>query len=224
MTNYIIASSKPWFSEHKKSELFNKFNFVEISKRDELNLDLLAQINPRFIFFPHWNWKVDSNILSKYECVAFHTAPLPFGRGGSPIQNLIVSGFTHSPVCALKMTDIIDGGPIYSYLVVSLDGSICDIFLRIAECVEKLITYICENEPSPTPQTGKVFNFKRLSEVDNELHYSFSLNELYNRIRMVDGLDYPRAYIIFGKYKIEFTNATMHGNIINASVKIINGT
>ena len=46
--------------------------------------------------------------------IVFHTAPLPYGRGGSPIQNLIVRGhISPAPVCALKMVSGLDEGPIY---------------------------------------------------------------------------------------------------------------
>ena len=107
MTNYVVASSKDWFINHKKSEAYNKLNITEITTKENLTLENLEKINPRYIFFPHWNWKVDSAIYERFECVVFHTAPLPYGRGGSPIQNLILKGLTSSPVCALKMTDIL---------------------------------------------------------------------------------------------------------------------
>ena len=45
---------------------------------------------PKYIFFPHWSKKVDTKIVNNYECVCFHETDLPYGRGGSPIQNLIL--------------------------------------------------------------------------------------------------------------------------------------
>lgn len=220
MINYVIASSKDWFKEHPKSEEYKSLNLIEITKKEDLNLRYLETINPRYIFFPHWNWIVDSEIYERFECVVFHTAPLPYGRGGSPIQNLILDGLKKSPVCALKMTGVLDGGPIYDYLEVSLDGTISEIFTRIADCVEKLIILICRNNPHPIEQNGEVVTFKRLSSADNELLNSHSISELYDRIRMVDGDDYPKAYINFGIYKIEFTEATILGNELRTKVRI----
>ena len=221
MINYIVASSKDWFKEHPKSEKYEELNFIEISNKEDLKLEYLEKINPRYIFFPHWNWKVSSEIYERFECVVFHTAPLPYGRGGSPIQNLILKGLKNSPVCALKMTDILDGGPIYDSFEVSLDGTISEIFSRIATCVEKLIVLICQNNPHPIEQNGEVVAFKRLSNSDNELLSNHSIKELYDRIRMVDGLDYPRAFINYGNHKIEFSEACLDGNHLLAKVKII---
>jgi len=217
----IIASSKEWFKDHPKSKEYKELNLIEISNKEDLNLEYLEKINPRYIFFPHWNWRVNSEIYERFDCVAFHTAPLPYGRGGSPIQNLILKGFKNSPVCALKMTDILDGGPIYDSFEVSLNGTISEIFSKIAICVERLIIIICQNNTHPIEQKGEVLEFKRLLNSNNELLGNFSINELYDRIRMVDGLDYPRAFINYGNYKIEFSEAYINGSHLKASVKIV---
>ena len=139
MINYVVASSKDWFKQLPKSEEYNNLMLIEISTRQDLNLELLEKINPRYIFFPHWSWRVDSKIYERYECVAFHTAPLPFGRGGSPIQNLILSGIEKAPVCAFKMIETLDAGPIYETIEVSLDGTITEILLKVSICIEKII-------------------------------------------------------------------------------------
>ena len=44
-----------------------------------------------------------SEIIRNYECICFHETDLPFGRGGSPIQNLIVRGFKTTKISAIKM-------------------------------------------------------------------------------------------------------------------------
>jgi methionyl-tRNA formyltransferase len=220
MINYVVASSKDWFQEHPKTREYSSLNIIEIKTKNELNLELLETINPRYIFFPHWNWRVDSEIFERYECVVFHTAPLPFGRGGSPIQNLILRNIEKTPVCALRMTEILDGGPIYDSIEVSLDGTITEIFSKIAVCVEKLIIKICQKNIKPKEQSGDVVTFNRLTYADNELSSEYTIKQLYDRIRMVDGLDYQRAYINFGKNKIEFTEAHLDKNYLIAKIKI----
>jgi methionyl-tRNA formyltransferase len=119
------------------------------------------------------------------------------------------------------MTEVLDGGPVYQSMDVSLDGSVADIFSRIAFIVDSIIVSICKNTPNPINQTGDVVSFKRLSYKDNELHSEFSINELYDRIRMVDGLNYPRAYICFGKYNIELSEAVLADNTLFAKIKIL---
>ena len=220
MIKYVVASSKVWFKEHPKSDEYEKLNIFEISNKEDLNLENLEKINPRYIFLPHWSWKVDSEVYKKFECVVFHTAPLPYGRGGSPVQNLIIRGVEKSPVCALRMTEIIDGGPIYDSIDVPLEGTISEIFSRIASCVDKLIVKICKYNPSPIDQSGEVISFNRLSYSDNELTNDCSIIQLYDRIRMVDGEGYRRAYINFGNYKIEFSQSHVHNNELRATIRM----
>ena len=221
MKNYVIASSKDWFNKHPKSSEYKKLSFFYIKDKEALNLDDLGRINPRYIFFPHWSWKVDEKIFKKYECIVFHTAPLPYGRGGSPIQNLILKGYKESPVYALKMNEILDSGPFYDYQEISLKGNLNEIFSRLAFSIEKMILNICKMNPIPIEQVGEVKNFKRLNYKDNELKKSFSLEKIYNHIRMVDGDDYKKAYINFGGYKIEFYDANLENNQLNAKVRIL---
>jgi len=220
MTNYIVASSKDWFEQHIKSKHYLNLNIIEIKDKNDLNLELLEKINPRYIFFPHWNWKVNSEIFERYECVVFHTAPLPFGRGGSPIQNLIIRNIEKTPVCALRMTEILDGGPIYDSIEVNLDGTIKEILSRIAVCVERLIIKICQENIDPKEQVGDVVTFNRLTYADNELKSKYSLKELYDRIRMVDGEGYKNAYIKFGDYKIDLKDSHIQNNEIVAKIRL----
>jgi len=217
----VIVYSKNWFESHPKSDEFKKLELTEITNKADLNLENLKKINPRYVFFPHWNWKVEPEIFEAFECVVFHTAPLPYGRGGSPIQNLIIRGINKSPVCALKMTDVLDGGPIYDSKEISLEGNIDGIFSEIAKCVEELILKICKLNLIPLPQKGNVVSFKRLSYVDNQLLQEHSINEVYDRIRMVDGEGYKRAYITFGDHKIEFSEAKIVNNELLAKIRML---
>ena len=77
---------------------------------------------------------------------------MPYGRGGSPIQNLIINGYTSSPVCALKMTEKIDAGPIYAKQNISLHGTLNDIFSRINTVTNKLIHKILYSNMKPKKQ------------------------------------------------------------------------
>lgn len=220
MSSYIIASSKDWFLRTAKLETFGRLNIKYISKKEELTNEFLEKVNPKYIFFPHWSWKIDKSIYEKYECIVFHTAPLPYGRGGSPIQNLIINGYKSAPVNAIRVTDIIDGGPIYKSINVSLDGNISDIFSRIAVCIENLILLICYESPRPVEQSGNVFNFSRLSVKDNEIDSHYSLEQIYDRIRMVDGEGYPKAFIRFGKYYIKLSKAELSERWLSAEIRI----
>ena len=218
MNNYVIASSKNWFDKNLESKKIKSLKPKVISCKEDLNLNNLTKINPRYIFFTHWNWIVEKEIFEKFDCIVFHTAPLPYGRGGSPVQNLILRGFQEAPVCSLKMTSEIDGGPIYLKKNIKLNGTIDQIFKRIAKAVEDQIFEISTKTIQPEEQKGKVVNFSRLTNADNKIDFNYSISEVYDRIRMVDGLDYPNAYMEFDNFKLLFKNAKLSNNSIKAEV------
>lgn len=220
INKYVVASSKNWFTKTSKSNQYNKLKIINITDQKDLSISKLRKIDPKFIFFPHWNWKINSEIYNNFECIGFHTSPLPYGRGGSPIQNMIIRNFKESPVCAFRITEILDGGPIYDLKKISLEGKISEIFLRIAKSIEQMIIKICINNPKPVEQKGQVVSFKRLKNSDNKLLNTFSLKEIYNRIRMVDGEDYQKAYLLFGSYKIEFSESSLVKGELHARVKL----
>ena len=56
---------------------------------------------------------IPSKIYQKFETIIFHMTDVPFGRGGSPLQNLIIRGYKISKLSAIKCTKKIDGGPVY---------------------------------------------------------------------------------------------------------------
>ena len=117
------------------------------------------------------------------------------------------------------MTKVIDGGPIYYSMNISLNGTISEIFSKIAKKIEKLIIKICKKNPKPLNQKGKVVKFYRLTNLDNRILNKYSLKEIYDRIRMVDGEGYKKAYIKFGNYKLEFSNSTIKKSKLIAKVK-----
>ena len=222
MNKIIIASSKKWFFKTLKSNVFKNLDIEYISCKKDFTIENIDKLSPSYIFIPHWSWKIKSEIYKKYECIVFHTAPLPYGRGGSPIQNLILNKFKESPLCALKVSEEIDSGPIYCKSIISLEGNLSSILNRISAEIQNMILFIIKNNPKPSIQIGKIHHFKRLSIKDNELLMDMSLDDIYDRIRMVDSDDYDKAFIIFGKYKIEFKNAILDQNQIISDVKIFN--
>lgn len=220
MKRILIASSKPWFIKKTNLKNDDQREFVYITKKSHLNIVALKKLQPDFIFFPHWSFKIPKAIYNSFKCIIFHTAPLPTGRGGSPIQNLILNGQKDAPVCALDVVEQIDAGAIYLEDIISLSGSLDQIFDRLAGAIDKQIDFICDNKVEPIPQTGSPTYFNRLDISDNELPNQCSIQNFYDRVRMVDADDYPNAYLSFGNFKIEFRGATYHGGKITAEAKI----
>jgi len=213
----VIAQSKIWNSD-LISNLRKTINFeiVEITDSDQLNFKFLNDLKPKFIFFPHWSSIVSSDIHENFECIIFHMTDLPFGRGGSPLQNLIVRGLSETKVCAIKCVAGLDAGPIYLKRSLSLDGSAQQIYFRASRIIEEMILEIVENKPQPTEQVGEAVVFKRRSLHESKISNFRSVDELYNFIRMLDADDYPHAFIECGELRIEFRNARVVNGHLSA--------
>ena len=118
-----------------------------------------------YLFFPYWHWKIPVVLLDRFECVGFHMTDLPFGRGGSPLQNLILRGYSDTMISAFNVTDEMDAGPVYLKRPLSLDGSAQEIFERASDIIyNDMIPFIVLNKPIPEPQVGEVTYFKRISK------------------------------------------------------------
>lgn len=220
MRNYLICCSKKWFSKDFPYKKLKNTSFFYISKKEDLTVEYLKKINPLSIFFTHWHWLVPANIIENYDCILFHPSPLPFGRGGSPIQNMIFRGFKSTPLCALKMSSELDAGPIYKKIEISLEGDLKNIFSRIKVASEKIILELITSKLKPKPQIGKPEYFIRRKPEQSEIKTKEGLISIYDKIRALDGLDYPRAFINYGNKKFEFSNAKIKDNHITARVKI----
>lgn len=214
MDDIIVATIKEWDIENYfklKSEYGQEFNFYLISSCDELIKESLDKISPKYIFFLHWSWKIPKDIYSNFNCVLFHMTDLPYGRGGSPLQNLISNKVYNTKISAIKVTEDIDAGDIY--LKEGLDistGSAQDIFKRSSQITfGKMIPKFLSTNMMAEKQHGEIVLFKRRTQEQSNLKITkdLSLDGLYDFIRMLDGEGYPKAYLEIGNIKIEFSQA-----------------
>jgi len=218
---YVIASSKPW-NKHLPDNLSAKTGqrFQLISNPLEITLEGLTELNPRYVFFPHWSHIIPANVFKNFECIIFHMTDLPFGRGGSPLQNLIVRGIYETQISALKCVKEVDAGPIYLKRPLSLHGAAEDIYLRTAEVVEKMIIEIIKTDPQPMAQVGEPTFFKRRRQGQGNLLDAKSLEQAFDLIRMLDADGYPNAFVNVGGLRLEFTRASRKAGSLIADVRI----
>jgi methionyl-tRNA formyltransferase len=222
----IIATIKSWNIKNAKifmQQISSKdIDIILISQRDQLRFSLLKELNPDFIFFPHWSWIIPKEIYNNFNCIVFHMTDLPFGRGGSPLQNLIANGYKKTKISAIKVEKGLDTGDIYLKEDLDLEGSASEIFIRASQIIfSKMIPFILKNNPVPYKQKGDIVEFSRRKKADSEIASNFSMEKIFDHIRMLDAEGYPNAYITFGKYKLLFNQARFNGNEIEAHVKII---
>lgn len=144
---------------------------------------------------------------------------VPYGRGGSPLQNLIVRGHDETKLTALKMTERLDAGPVYLKRPLSLEGAAEDIFKRASELSISMMAEIIETEPEPVPQTGEATHFARRKPSQSVIPVDANPSALYNHIRMLDADGYPRAFIQYGDWIVRFTDARLDGSSVEAHVR-----
>ncbi len=218
---YVVAGCKPW-NQRVFEEVIREFagEWHYMGGPEEFSLQRLRDLAPRYVFFLHWSWKVPQEIVNDFECVCFHMTDVPYGRGGSPLQNLIVRGHEETQLTALRMTHELDAGPVYFKQPLSLDGNAEEILVRACYASASMIQRLIQEEPVPSPQQGETVVFKRRRPEESEIRTPASLAELYDAIRMLDAEGYPHAYLDYGGFRFEFSRAALYDGRVVADVKI----
>ncbi len=221
LKSFLVVGCKPW-NRQLFDELLSKLpgQWMYVDSPAMLTLDFAKKLAPRYIFFLHWSWKVPQQLVRKFECVCFHMTDVPFGRGGSPLQNLIVRGHRQTKLTALRMTEEFDAGPVYRKESLSLEGGAEEIYLRAGRLSAKMIERIVREEMKPLPQKGEAVNFKRRTPPESEVGRFSSLEALYDFIRMLDAEGYPRAFFHHHGMRFELSRPAFYDGRIAADVKI----
>lgn len=220
-SNYVVAGVKSW-NRRVFDEIITTYPGVWhfASKPDQLTPEKVAAINPRFLFFLHWSDKVPPEIVNTYECVCFHMTEVPYGRGGSPLQNLIARGHRRTKLTALRMVEQFDAGPVYMQEELSLEGGAEEIYIRSSYLAARMILRIIGEQPVPVPQTGEATVFKRRKPADSRIPALGSLQSLHDFIRMLDAEGYPQAFVEYQGFRYEFKRASLYDGRIEADVII----
>lgn len=218
----VIATIKSWNIKNVKNMHIDGVDIYLIDEKDKLTKEFIDEIAPEYVFFIHWSWYIEKDIYEKYRCIVFHPAKVPFGRGGSPIQNLIERGYTDTVISAISVGEVLDAGDVYPVRCdLNLNGTADEILMRMSKKVcFYMIPEIIKNKLIPVKQEGEVVTFSRRKPKDSEIDFNRDIEKIYDLIRMLDGEGYPKAYVDIGKYRLEFNRAALHTECIIADVKI----
>ena len=220
--NFVILSEKKW-NENLIKDISESigYDWVHIKDKNDFTFENLTKLNPEKIFIPHYSFIIPEAIFNKFECIVFHMTDLPFGRGGSPLQNLIQRGIYHTKISALKVSNEIDAGPIYLKKDLALYGSAEEIYIRANKIIYEMIIDIIKNNLEPIEQKGEVTVFKRRKQEESCINELNDINKIYDYIRMLDAEGYPKAFLDFNDIRIEFNRAQLKSNnSIIADVRI----
>ena len=218
---YVVAGAKPW-NRRVFDEVIAKYpgQWHFVNHPEQLEYQMVSELSPRYIFFLHWSWKVSPEIFSHFECVCFHMTDVLYGRGGSPLQNLIVRGHRRTKLTALRMVEDFDAGPVYLKEDLCLEGNAEQIYIRATYLSAKMIRYIIEQEPVPEPQEGEAIVFKRRRPHQSRIPALSDLQDLCDFIRMLDAEGYPKAFLECEGFRYEFSRAAFYDGRLAADVVI----
>ena len=195
-------------------------NWHFFDSKSFLTEENLSKFKPIYIFFPHWSWKIPKQIYKNYKCIIFHMTELPFGRGGSPLQNLIIRGYKKTKITAIDVVETLDAGDIYCQTSLSLNGRAQEIYENMSEKIYQLIKKIIKGNFKKKKQKGKPIFFKRRTALQSKLPQNISINEIHDHIRMLDAEEYPNSYIEYGDLKISFSKANYFDNKVTVTAEI----
>lgn len=227
MDKLLVATVKEWnikayfdLAERYK----DRYAFHLVTHPDELTIEFVNAIHPCYLFFPHWSWIIPEEIFRQYECVVFHMTDLPFGRGGSPLQNLLVKGIHETVISAIRVDEGIDTGGIYLKKPFDISrGSAEEIYMDMSKVIfEEMIPDLLENPRKEEPQVGKETLFKRRRPEESELTLlkNPTLATVYDFIRMLDAEGYPKAFFKLSGLKFQFSEVHMYQGKITGRFEV----
>lgn len=217
----VVAARTPWakkiFEEDIES-LPGEWIYIEDTPNLLGLLESRSDISR--VYFLHWSDRVPSDITEKIECINFHMTDLPFGRGGSPLQNLILNDFEETVLTATQMCDVLDGGPVYLKRRLPLHGTAAAIYARAARLAAQMIEEIEASAIRPVDQEGAPSIFKRRTPAQSRLPGGINLTDFFNFVRMLDAPGYPYAFLIHDSLRIEFRRAVLYADSVIADVVV----
>ena len=153
----------------------NRGNNGDITKKEDFTPEKLKTIDDLgYIFIPFWSYYIPPEIYENWECVIFHMTDLAnsYGRGGSPLQNLIIRGHKNTMISAIRCVKEIDAGPVYHQWPLNISkGSADQIYDEADRIISQImIPDILMYKRKPVPQKGEpVFFEKWKCSVDDVL-------------------------------------------------------
>ncbi len=219
MSKIIIISKKKWDKDN--------YNFCKNNKKfillNNINFKKIRQAQPRIIFFIFWSKMVPKKIFSNFLCIQFHSSDLPKFKGGSPIQNQILSKIYKTKLSAFQINDKIDGGKICMKSNISLIGKAEDIYKNIEKKALQMIIKLSKKKKILFHrQKGRSSFYFRRKPYQSNLSYVINkkFGEIYDFIRMLDASNYPKAYYILGNKKMELSDVSLDKQLVKGKFLI----
>lgn len=207
------------YSPIKKVALENNIKIIQPQKI-RVDYQEIIELKPDIIITCAYGQIIPKEILDypKYKCINVHASLLPKYRGGAPIHRAILNGDKETGITIMYMAPGMDDGDIISQKVIEIGdeetvGSLHDRLSILGKdlLLETLPSIIDGTNKRIKQDESKVTFAKIITKEDELLDFSFSAEDIHNKIR---GLNpFPGAYTIFDNkrmkiYKSKIVNET----------------
>lgn len=219
----IIAGQRPWVLRAYERDLDGRGVYAD-------NIEAIRSCpKGSHVYFVHWSDKVPDDVLNDYVCIGFHMTDLPFGRGGMPLQNLLVRGIYETKLTAYRMDAAFDAGNILlkrdfkigdkEDTAEDIYKSVSELALRMVKDIETTGDFVGTAQFAGIPGNAEVF--RRFTPEEMRIPNDITAAKLHDFIRAFDAEGYPHPYIDLDNVRLTFTTSYgREGECIESYVKI----
>jgi len=155
--------------------------------RDDEIVSKLLTIKCDYIVVAAYGQILPTSILNHAPCINLHASILPYYRGASPIQQILLNGDKETGVTAMLMEEGLDTGDILkiSRIKVSDDEMVENLFIKLTEVASDLIIDVLTNFKLYTPvvQDNNISTHcRKITKADGKVEFDDSIT-LYNKYR-----------------------------------------
>jgi methionyl-tRNA formyltransferase len=153
-----------------------------ISKTELVNQ--VYQFNPDYIVVIAYGVILPSEIVSHYYCINGHASLLPYYRGASPIQSVLLNHESSTGMTIIKMNQRMDEGDILAQSAIDItDGETFEtLYARLRQLcsvqIQQTLHRLIQTRITPTPQSHQNATYcRKLNTADRELKPSYALKK-----------------------------------------------
>ena len=203
----LTNNKKSWFWEY--NELFAEKLRISGHKVNVISENKELKEGGDICFFLACTQLVPEEHLKyhKFNLVIHHSA-LPKGKGSSPLVWQIIEGKNNIVFTLFEAQKNVDSGNIYIQKELELEGHelLNEIFYKRCLLEEEMILEFINNnnQIKSFSQKGEETIYPRRSVADDELPIDVTIEELFNRFRIVDNEKWPAFFKMHGyKYYLK---------------------
>lgn len=167
---------------------------------DEGIYEAIVDAKPDYIIVAAFGQMLPRKILDIAPCINLHASLLPYYRGASPVQQVLLNGDQFSGVTAMLMEEGLDSGPILAYRYFEIPmtmtlPALMDQLSQDAAALTRTVVYQFEALKPITQIRAEATHCKKIKKLDGEIDFGNAAT-IYNQYRGFFG--WPGIFTVKG--------------------------